>query len=89
MVIKGRTLRLIKAVYRILQNSRPMTQGQIYTQLIKRGDPSNTLDGNKILADALVKARQEGLIPWAWIKEEEEDLIKAKEGLIREKKDED
>jgi len=73
MVIQGKTLQLIKDAYRVLQSSWPMTQSQIYTQLIKRGALPNTLEGHKVLTDALIRARQEGLIPWDWIKDEDED----------------
>lgn len=69
MIIQEKTLRLIKEVYRILQASWPMEQSQIHTQLVKKGALSNNLEGYKILTDALVKARQEGLIPWDWIKD--------------------
>ncbi len=73
MVIRGETLQLIKEAYRVLRLYWPMTQSQIYTQMIKKGALSNTLEGHKILTDALLRARLEGLIPWDWIKNEDED----------------
>ena len=69
MGFQKKTLRLIEEAYAILETHTPMTLRQVYYQLVARHVIDNKQSEYKRLCNALVKARQEGIIPWAWIED--------------------
>ena len=69
MGLQTRTLELIDAAYAVLAEYNPMTLRQVYYQLVARQVIANKRSEYQRLSVALVKARQENLIPWAWIED--------------------
>jgi DNA topoisomerase VI subunit A len=67
--MRDKTLKLIEAAYQALQEYHPMTLRQCYYQLVSKHFLDNNLNQYKRLSNALVKARQQGLIPWDWIED--------------------
>jgi hypothetical protein len=67
--MRDKTLKLIAAVRAVLDSHRPMTLRQVYYQLVARHVIDNHRNEYQRLSQALVKARQEGHIPWAWIED--------------------
>lgn len=69
--MKESTLELIEAARQVLESYHPMTLRQCYYQLVSnykdllKNDPKEY----KRLSVALVKARQEGMIPWEWLED--------------------
>lgn len=64
-----KTRRIIEAARQVLTEYRPMTVRQIYYQLVASQVIENTRSQYKAVSKALVKARQEGLIPWHWVED--------------------
>lgn len=63
------TLSLIDAAFYELEEYNPMTLRQVFYRLVAGQVLENTLRRYKALGVALVKARQEGIIPWHWIED--------------------
>jgi hypothetical protein len=72
----AKTQQMIDEARSILAAYHPMTVRQVYYQLVSQVI-ENTLSRYKAVSDALVDARREGLIPWAWI----EDRLRVPRGL--------
>ena len=64
-----KTAILINAAIDVLNEYRPMTLRQVYYQLVAKHIIDNNRNEYQRLSNALVKARQEGLIPWDWIED--------------------
>lgn len=64
-----KTIDLIEHAYAILQEYNPMTLRQVYYQLVSRKLLENKRSEYQRLSNALVRARQEDLIPWDWIED--------------------
>ncbi|MHB1420472.1 MAG: hypothetical protein ACYCX4_12970 [Bacillota bacterium] len=69
MVFQQKTLDLISAAHQVLQEYNPMTLRQVYYQLVSRHVIDNKRSEYQKLSSALVKARQEGIIPWEWVED--------------------
>ena len=69
MAIQKKTLELIEQAYNILNEYNPMTLRQVYYQLVSKHAIDNKMSEYKRLSNALVRARQEGTIPWEWIED--------------------
>ena len=67
--MQEQTERLIHVAYRVLANHRPMTLRQVFYRLVAAQTIENTQARYKSLSRALVRARQEGMIPWEWIED--------------------
>ena len=67
--MRDSTRELIEAARAELEQYRPMTLRQVYYRLVAGQVLENTLRRYKALGVALVKARQEGIIPWNWIED--------------------
>jgi hypothetical protein len=67
--MRARTLKLIEVAAAVLAEHRPMTLRQVYYQLVSRHVIQNNRNEYQRLSNALVKARQEGIIPWEWIED--------------------
>ncbi|GFP21279.1 hypothetical protein HKBW3S06_00505 [Candidatus Hakubella thermalkaliphila] len=64
-----KTLVLIEAAREVLIEYNPMTLRQVYYQLVTRQVIDNCRSEYQRLSNALVKARQEELIPWEWLED--------------------
>lgn len=69
MVFQKKTLNLIEKSYRVLNEYNPMTLRQVYYQLVAQHVIDNKISEYKRLSNALVKARQEGIIPWEYVED--------------------
>jgi len=69
MARHDKTLNLINAAKDILAAFNPMTVRQVYYQLVSRQVIKNNRSEYQAVSNALVKARQEGIIPWGWIED--------------------
>ena len=65
----AKTLRLIEAAREVLQADHPMTVRQVYYQLVSRQVIENNRGQYQAVSNALVSARQEGVIAWEWIED--------------------
>ena len=64
-----KTERIIKIAYEILSAFNPMTVRQVYYQLVSRQVIKNNRNQYQAVSNALVKARQEGIISWDWMED--------------------
>ncbi len=69
MALQKRTLDLIEQAHGVLQEYNPMTLRQVYYQLVARHMINNKRNEYQRLSNALVKARQQGIIPWSWLED--------------------
>ncbi len=69
MARHAKTQRIIDEAHEILAEHNPMTVRQVYYQLVSRQVLKNNRSQYQSVSNALVKARQEGLIPWEWIED--------------------
>lgn len=69
MTRHAKTAALISTAREILEAYHPMTVRQVYYQLVSRQVIDNNRGAYQTVSNALVGARQEGLIPWAWIED--------------------
>jgi hypothetical protein len=69
MSIQKKTLELIQHAYNILNEYNPMTLRQVYYQLVAKHIIDNKSSEYHKVGNALVKGRQEGIIPWDWIED--------------------
>ncbi|MGB9663048.1 MAG: hypothetical protein ACPL5F_13710 [Moorellaceae bacterium] len=69
MALQRKTLQLIEAAYEVLREHNPMTLRQVFYQLVARHIIDNSRSEYQRLSNALVRARQEGLIPFEWIED--------------------
>lgn len=69
MGLHRKTVKLIDAAYEVLGEYYPMTLRQIFYQLVARHVINNSMSEYQRLSNALVKARQEGIIPFEWIED--------------------
>ena len=67
--MRTKTLALIDAAKAELEQYNPMTLRQVFYRLVAGQVLENTLGRYKALSVALVKGRQEGMIPWDWIED--------------------
>jgi len=67
--MQEKTKRLIEQAHEILSAHNPMTVRQVYYQLVSRQVVENSRNRYQAVSDALVQARQRGLIPWTWIED--------------------
>lgn len=67
--MRTETKRIIHAALKALELHRPMTLRQIFYRLVATQVIENTQNRYKSLSRMLVKARQEGMIPWNWIED--------------------
>jgi hypothetical protein len=65
----AKTKALIKASAEIFREYHPMTVRQIYYQLVSRQVIENNRGQYQAVSNALVIARQDGLIPWEYIED--------------------
>jgi hypothetical protein len=65
----AKTQQLIEAACAVLLEYHPMTLRQVFYQLVSRQVIENTRPRYQALSNALVAARQEGVIPWDWIED--------------------
>ena len=68
MRLQEKTLTLINNAKAILAAHNPMTVRQVYYQLVSR-QVENNRNRYQAVSDAIVKARQQGIIPWEWIED--------------------
>lgn len=64
-----KTLELIESARAVLAEYHPMTVRQVYYQLVSSHVIENNRSQYSRLSKALVTARQEEMIPWAWIED--------------------
>jgi len=64
-----KTEQIINTAYEILSAFNPMTVRQVYYQLVSRQVIKNNRSQYQAVSNALVKARQEGIILWDWIED--------------------
>ncbi len=69
MAKQERTLTIVNVAHKILTQHHPMTVRQIYYQLVSRQVIENNRAQYQAVSNALVWARQEGIIPWEWIED--------------------
>ena len=69
MSLQKKTRRMIDEMRKFLAEHNPMTVRQVYYQLVSSHVIKNTRSQYQSVSNALVKARQEGTIPWAWIED--------------------
>ena len=69
MTLQKKTSNLIEQAYNILSQYNPMTLRQVYYQLVSHHVIDNKQSEYKRLSGALVRARQDGTIPWAWVED--------------------
>lgn len=69
MSLQKKTLNLIEAAATVLEDYHPMTLRQVYYQLVSKHVIENTKSQYQRLSNALVKARQEGIIPFEWMED--------------------
>lgn len=69
MGLHKKTLRKIEEALVVLEENHPMTLRQVFYQLVSRQALKNTKSQYDSLGRALVRARQEGLIPWEWMED--------------------
>jgi len=67
--MQNKTLGLINNAREILGEYNPMTLRQVYYQLVARHIIDNKRSEYQKLSNALVRARQEGIIPWEWVED--------------------
>jgi len=60
---------VIEAAKGILTEQHPMTVRQVYYQLVSRQVIKNNRGEYQAVSKALVAARREGIVPWAWIED--------------------
>lgn len=60
---------LIETARAILAEYHPMTVRQVYYQLVSRQVIENNRGAYQAVSNALVGARQEGIIPWGWVED--------------------
>ena len=69
MGMQKKTLAVVAVARELLAEHHPMTLRQVFYQLVSRHVIENRLARYNGLSRALVKARQEGLIPWDWLED--------------------
>jgi hypothetical protein len=69
MTRHAKTTRLIEVAADILAADHSMTVRQLYYQLVSRQVIENNRGRYQAVSNALVSARQEGIIPWNWIED--------------------
>src|SRR5215470_3462 len=69
MGFQSKTIKIIETAQEILAANNPMTVRQVYYQLVSRQVVENNRNRYQSVSDALVKARQQGLIAWEWIED--------------------
>jgi hypothetical protein len=69
MKFQEKTLRIIETARTVLAAHNPMTVRQVYYQLVSRQVVENNRNRYQSVSDAIVKARQQGMIPWEWIED--------------------
>lgn len=69
MALHEKTQRVIAAAHAILAALNPMTVRQVYYRLVAALLIENTRSSYQGVSRALVAARQDGTIPWAWIED--------------------
>lgn len=67
--MQERTKKIIHAAYEVLADHHPMTLRQVFYRLVAAQIIENKQSKYKSLSRALVKARQNGDIPWQWIED--------------------
>ena len=69
MKFQEKTLRIIETARTVLAAHNPMTVRQVYYQLVSRQVVENNRNRYQAVSDAIVKARQQGMISWEWIED--------------------
>lgn len=69
MARHAKTQNIIDLAHEILSADNPMTVRQVYYQLVSRQVIENNRSQYQAVSNALVAARQEGLIPWEWLED--------------------
>jgi len=67
--MKENTKILIEEAHRVLASHHPMTLRQVFYRLVAGQVIENRQNRYKSLSRTLVRARQEGMIPWEWIED--------------------
>ena len=67
--MQKKTQAIIEQAQQILTEHRPMTVRQVNYQLVSRQIIENNRNRYQAVSDALVKARQQDIIPWNWIED--------------------
>lgn len=67
MGLHKKALAIIATARDILSEHNPMTVRQVYYQLVSRQLIENSKSSYQSVSNALVMARQEGIISWNWI----------------------
>lgn len=65
----AKTIQLVEAARKILAEYNPMTVRQIYYQLVSGQVIKNNRSEYQAVSNALVQARQDGIIRWGWIED--------------------
>lgn len=69
MKFQKKTQTIINHAQEVLAAHNPMTVRQVYYQLVSRQVVENNRNRYQAVSDAIVKARQQGIIPWEWIED--------------------
>jgi hypothetical protein len=70
MSFQAKTMKIIETAREILASAdSPMTVRQVYYQLVSRQVVENNRNRYQSVSDALVKARQQEILPWEWIED--------------------
>jgi hypothetical protein len=69
VTIHAKTAGLIDETAWVLAAHHPMTVSQVYYQLVSRQVIENNRSQYQAVSKALVRARQDGIIPWKWIED--------------------
>jgi hypothetical protein len=70
MALQEKTMKIIETARAVLEAAdSPMTVRQVYYQLVSRQVVENNRNRYQSVSDALVKARQQEIIPWEWIED--------------------
>lgn len=65
----AKTQQLLEVAVEVLSEHHPMTVRQVYYQLVSRQVIENNRSQYQAVSNVLVRARQDGTIPWAWIED--------------------
>jgi len=69
MALQKKTILLLEHTRKVLEEYNPMTLRQVYYQLVAKHVIDNNKKEYNRLCNALVRGRQEGIIPWEWIED--------------------
>ena len=65
----AKTVAILETAAAVLAENHPMTVRQVYYQCVSRQVIENSRSQYQAVSNVLVRARQDGTIPWAWIED--------------------